>query len=248
MGGRRRRRRQSAFRGTAYNEQDAKFARVENTIPTAINFDDSLTSGGGGAPNLNTQPLVNSANAVPRLYWPYRTATDDQGGDFNTNAAARQLFEDDPRRAQLAATRSLATNRQQSTFSPLQSSPQLADDPRRRQLVADQPTAAASLQRSPSFSPYVIDPNRRPTGPYGNQRQFDASTHGDIQQYDGSSGDRRGVCRSVGLQTFDANESSRLGVATMCANSRSGLARLEARRRRLTVAETITIEQAGGAF
>jgi hypothetical protein len=73
-----RKKRQSRFRGTAYQNQDSKFPRVENTVRMSTNnFDDTTDF------NTNTQ-FINpekayydsqNAQSQGQLYYPYRTNT-----------------------------------------------------------------------------------------------------------------------------------------------------------------------------
>ncbi|CAD5222441.1 unnamed protein product [Bursaphelenchus xylophilus] len=78
-----RRKRQSAYAGTAYNNQDLKFPREENTIPMSPQFD-ALSAGGFNGDNSGFQTANTNSNSNGAMYYPYRTTTNSNFGQ-NTN-------------------------------------------------------------------------------------------------------------------------------------------------------------------
>ncbi|CAD5217683.1 unnamed protein product [Bursaphelenchus okinawaensis] len=79
-------RRQSAYAGTAYNNQDLKFPREENTIPMSAQFDAFGSSAFyDDNSNINSNNNMNSGSS---MYYPYRTDTNSNlgqsGQDGNT--------------------------------------------------------------------------------------------------------------------------------------------------------------------
>ncbi|KAI6201322.1 hypothetical protein M3Y96_00829400 [Aphelenchoides besseyi] len=170
----RRKRRQSAYEGTAYKDQDLKFPRVENTIPVSMYFDDSTNSN-----TFATANTFNNQNQATAMYYPYRTDVNNDNSLQN-----RQYFDS-------------STNNNQYTSSAMSRNYQLSPHyiPTNQQQFND--NRFANNQNNPTTNDFytnsnlrannsLLNPNRNSNlyGVNDNSRIFNPQNHEDIRQYD----------------------------------------------------------------
>ncbi|KAI6241017.1 hypothetical protein M3Y99_00412600 [Aphelenchoides fujianensis] len=162
-----RRKRQSTFRGTAYEHQDDKFPRVENTIPTSAFFDDSANRNTG----FSTSNSFNTnTNQGASMYYPYRTDVNDasfgQNRQFSPSSSAyANNYRSDPYGGGSSASSGYQ-------LSPHYISPD------------QQTTNGFSTNQNADNTRFFDSTNNARFGVNNNGRVFNPQNHDDIRQYD----------------------------------------------------------------
>lgn len=186
-----RRKKRQSFQGTAYQGQDTKFPRVENTVPMSSTQDDPTPNFNTGANNFNPQrAYYDSQNRQGAMYYPYQTNVAPTLADYQ-----RQYYQNTYNGFGTYTTNNrFDPSSQTGPLSPyyVNSNSQLTNSNNADGRQFD--TNPYSTNKYNPVSPYYNQSNsltgNNANGQFGtlnnnDNNRFNPANHQDIRQYDG---------------------------------------------------------------